>query len=68
MGVALGRGALVKADLEAGRLVRPFAINLPADFAYYIVCREGTENLPKIKAFRDWLIETAAKEGQTAMP
>lgn len=59
MGVALGRSALVKADLEAGLLVAPFATKLPADMSYYLVSRPGTENLPKIKAFRDWLLEAA---------
>ena len=60
MGVALGRSALVKADLEAGLLVAPFALKLDADLDYYVVSRPGTENLPKIKLFRDWLIESAA--------
>ncbi|MCC6918838.1 MAG: transcriptional regulator GcvA [Alphaproteobacteria bacterium] len=59
MGVALGRSALVKADLDAGLLVAPFALKLPAEMSYYLVSRPGTENLPKIKAFRDWLIEAA---------
>lgn len=62
MGVALGRSALVQTDLEAGRLVAPFALRLPAKDAYWIVCREGTEKLPKIRAFREWLIEQAVKE------
>ena len=33
-GVVLGRSALVADDLGAGRLVRPFALSLPAGFAY----------------------------------
>lgn len=60
MGVALGRSALIKADLEAGLLVAPFALRLPADHTYYLVSRPGTENLPKITAFREWLIASAA--------
>lgn len=62
MGVALGRSALIRADMQAGLLVAPFALRLPADLAYYVVSRPGTENLPKIKAFRDWLIGEAAAE------
>ncbi|MBI1237817.1 MAG: transcriptional regulator GcvA [Alphaproteobacteria bacterium] len=61
MGVALGRSALVKADLEAGLLVKPFDLMLEATGAYYVVSREGTETLPKIAAFRDWLIEEARR-------
>ncbi len=62
MGVALGRSALVKADMEAGLLVAPFALRLQADLAYYLVGRPGTENLPKIRAFRDWLLDVASAE------
>jgi LysR family glycine cleavage system transcriptional activator len=59
MGVALGRSALVKADLEAGLLTAPFTLRLPAENAYFLVCRPGTENLPKIRAFREWLMSAA---------
>ena len=34
LGVALGRSGLVADDLAAGRLVRPFTISRPADYAY----------------------------------
>lgn len=61
MGVALGRSALVAADLAAGLLVAPFDFRLKADLAYYLIGRPGTENLPKIKAFRDWLMSEAAR-------
>ncbi|NWH09591.1 MAG: transcriptional regulator GcvA [Alphaproteobacteria bacterium] len=61
MGVALGRSVLVQSDIEAGRLVRLFDVKLPAQYAYYVVCREGQEKLPKIASFRDWLIKEAAK-------
>lgn len=60
MGVALGRSALVKADLEAGLLIAPFALKLQGDLKYYLVSRPGTESLPKIQAFRDWLMATPA--------
>ncbi len=62
MGVALGRSALVKADMEAGLLVAPFALRLQAGLANYLVGRPGAENLPKIKAFRDWLMDVASAE------
>ena len=47
-GVALGRSALLAEDLAAGRLVKPFELTLPADFAYYMVCLEMTAQQPKI--------------------
>jgi LysR family transcriptional regulator, glycine cleavage system transcriptional activator len=56
-GVVLGRSALVADDLKAGRLVRPFAMSLPTDLAYYVVYPTQTLQRPKVRAFRDWLFE-----------
>jgi len=55
-GVVLGRSALVADDLAAGRLVRPFALSLPAGFAYYVVYPARAMRRPSVKAFRDWLL------------
>ncbi len=54
------RTALVKGDLAAGRLFAPLDISLPIEAAYYVVAPEQTADLPKIKAFREWLITTLA--------
>ncbi len=59
-GVALARGVLAANELRSGRLVRPFELRLPADYAYYIVCPQGTADRPNIKAFREWLLSEAA--------
>ncbi len=64
-GVALGRGALVTQDLAAGRLVRPFAISLPAEYAYYIVYRQAAARQPSLVAFRDWLLAEAERDAAT---
>ncbi len=64
-GVALGRGALVAHDLAAGRLVRPFAISLPAEYAYYIVYRQAAAREPRLVAFRDWLLAEAERDAAT---
>ena len=61
LGVALARSALVADELASGRLVKPFDISLPAEFAYYVVCPEDCAERPKIKAFRNWLLAEAAK-------
>jgi LysR family glycine cleavage system transcriptional activator len=58
-GVVLGRSALVADDLKAGRLVKPFTLSLPADLAYYIVYPAQAAERPKVRAFRDWLLEEA---------
>lgn len=59
LGVALGRSVLVKGDLEAGRLVRPFPTAIPSESAYYLVYPPDLENAPKIKAFREWILAAA---------
>ena len=64
LGVALGRSALVKGDLQAGRLVRPFSPSLHAESAFYLVYPPGTETAPKIKAFREWLIASAEADNK----
>jgi LysR family transcriptional regulator, glycine cleavage system transcriptional activator len=55
-GVALGRGALVAADLKAGRLVRPFKLSVAGRFRYYLVYPAAALKRPKVAAFRDWLL------------
>jgi LysR family glycine cleavage system transcriptional activator len=60
LGVALGRSVLVKGDLDAGRLARPFEVAIPAEFAYYLVYPPDLESSPKIETFRKWLLATAA--------
>lgn len=60
-GVALGRSELVRDDLAAGRLVRPFSsLAYPIDLAYYVVYRPECAAKPRVAAFRDWLLEEAA--------
>ena len=56
-GIALARTALASLDLIAGRLVRPLEEALPAEFAYWIVCRKSAADSPKISQFRSWLVE-----------
>lgn len=64
LGVALGRSVLVADDLAAGRLIKPFELQLPAQSAYYVVCPEGAQDRPKIKAFRDWILDEVAQDAQ----
>ncbi len=67
-GVALGRSLLVADDLTAGRLVRPFDLALASSYAYFVVYPRASADLPKIRAFRDWLLtEARASEGASLM-
>ena len=68
LGVALGRSALVGDDLLAGRLVKPFDLQLPTQSAYYVVYNENAGDRPKIKAFSDWLHEEANRSRRAAPP
>jgi LysR family glycine cleavage system transcriptional activator len=62
LGVALGRSVLVADDLAAGRLVKPFDLELPTQAAYYLVYPDGTQERPKVKAFRDWVTSEVARD------
>ena len=66
-GVVLGRSALIGDDLAAGRLVRPFALRMPAGLAYHLVYPPRALQHHKVKAFRDWLLAEVAGE-ESAQP
>jgi LysR family glycine cleavage system transcriptional activator len=55
-GIALARSALASLDLGAGRLVRPVREEVPAEFAYWIVCPKPNASQPKIRRFQQWLL------------
>ena len=63
-GVVLARTALAAWDLIGARLVRPFALAMPAPFAYWIVCPKVSAKLPKIVAFTEWLLAEAAEDAR----
>lgn len=56
-GVALLTRHLYRGEIAEGRLVQPFDTVGTDDDGYWLVYAESRRNLPKIKAFRDWLLE-----------
>jgi LysR family transcriptional regulator, glycine cleavage system transcriptional activator len=58
-GVVLARSALASDDLAAGRLVKPFALSLPSDAAYYIVYPPRALERHKVEVFHRWLLAEA---------
>lgn len=54
-GVLLGQRVLAHEDLRNGRLVAPFSLELTAARSFQVVCPDGHQSRPKIKAFCDWL-------------
>ena len=61
IGIAIGHTSFVQDDIAKGRLVAPFDVTLPQDAGYYFVAPEETTKVPKIVAFREWLMATVAK-------
>ena len=57
-----GQGiALARDDVAAGRLIRLFPkVKFISSLAYYVVYRSECSNLPKLKAFRDWIFDEVA--------
>jgi LysR family glycine cleavage system transcriptional activator len=56
-GIALAHSVLARSEIEAGRLVCPFAEKLLSKKAYYLVCHPSQAELGKISAFREWLLD-----------
>lgn len=55
-GVALGSESLAGDEIRAGRLIRPFGLALPMNFAYHLVYPEEMVTVPKVAKFRDWIL------------
>ncbi len=55
-GIALSRWSLVARDIAAGRLVRPIGTVVRTDWSYYFVAPPHYHDLPKVAAFRDWIM------------
>ncbi len=60
LGVALAKKSWVEDDLAQGRLVRPFALSLPVEFAYYVVYPEERAENMQIMTFVEWIREEVA--------
>jgi LysR family glycine cleavage system transcriptional activator len=67
-GIALARTMLAAFDLIAGRLIRPFQTAIALRNTYWIVCPRATRSLPKIVAFREWLLSEVAADRQRLAP
>jgi len=61
-GVAMLSPPMWRADILAGRLVQLFPLTLFEPFAYWLVYPEHKRNVPKVKAFREWLLAEFRRE------
>jgi LysR family glycine cleavage system transcriptional activator len=65
-GIALVSNVLVKADIEAGKLVRLFDLGLPVsgDVAYYLAYTPSRLRHPRVAAFRAWILNEVSDATQ----
>jgi DNA-binding transcriptional LysR family regulator len=61
LGVALLPRFLIEDELRSGALVMPLAASTIYDGGYYLLCRRGRGELPKVRAFRDWLLAASLR-------
>jgi LysR family transcriptional regulator, glycine cleavage system transcriptional activator len=61
-GVAMLTPFFWRNDLAEGRLVRPFEQVSTRGYAYWLAVPEGRRNVPKIKRFREWLLDEIGRE------
>jgi LysR family glycine cleavage system transcriptional activator len=55
-GVAMLTPILYKEEIRSGLLIQPFSHIGSDGFGYWLVYREEQRDLPKIKAFREWIL------------
>lgn len=60
LGVTLAWHSLVRGELENGNLVHLLGQAMPSDLAYHLVMPPNRLALPKVSAFREWLLEQTA--------
>ena len=53
-------------DLADGKLVQPFEQVSTRGFAYWLVYPESRRSVPKIKRFREWMVEEMGRDKPTA--
>ncbi|KQV64587.1 LysR substrate-binding domain-containing protein [Rhizobium sp. Root1220] len=56
-GVAILTPAFYGDEIAQGRLFQPFEMTCNDGRGYWLVYAEGRRNVPKIKAFRNWILE-----------
>ena len=64
-GVAILTRALFAAELADGRLIQPFDLVGDDGHDYWLVYPEARRNVPKIRAFREWLLAEIAASIRT---
>ncbi len=63
LGVVLANKSFVGAHLEAERLTVPFDVEALGRYSYYLAYLSDYGELPRIAAFRDWLLGEVSESG-----
>ncbi len=56
-GVAMLTPDFYPEELASGKLFQPFELKCTDNRAYWLVYPENRRNVPKIKAFRNWILD-----------
>lgn len=68
LGIAIGQSALLQTEFSKGLLVRPFAKPLQRSLSHYLLRPQEQRFSRRVSVFRDWLLDTAARERQALSP
>ena len=61
LGVGLPPRFLVEDEIRKGILVTPFPVRVTGPGAYYVVSPKAKAELPRVRAFRRWILATSKK-------
>jgi LysR family glycine cleavage system transcriptional activator len=64
-GAGLLPAAMVASEINSGELIQLLDTAQIEEFAYYLVCPDNRQALPKITAFREWILGPAAQSVRT---
>ncbi len=63
-GVAMLMPAFFAADIATGRLVQPFDLLATDGDSYWLVYSQERHNVPKIRAFREWILAEVRRDSE----
>ena len=66
LGVVIVNRKLAEPNLDGGRLVIPFDLDIPGEGGYYLVYPRERAEEPNIAAFREWILEAIAAEQEVS--
>ncbi len=65
VGVVIAQQVFIDEELRSGRLVAPFALQVPTEGAYYFGCPKERPRSKRVAAFEDWILREASRMRMT---